>query len=106
MTILPWLILGGLVMLYWWHSGTYKGRALHLAEKYCREQDLQLLDQSMVIRGIWPVRRADGRLTLRRSYQFEFASTGDQRYRGVLVLVGMQLRSIELEAFKLPPPVE
>lgn len=103
MTIFPWLILGGVVLLYWWHSGAYKGRALQLAENHCREQGLQLLDQSVVIRGLWPLRRADGRLTLRRTYHFEFTSTGDQRYRGILVLVGMQLRSIELETFKLPP---
>ena len=64
---------------------------------------MELLDQSVVIRGLWPLRRADGRLTLRRTYHFEFTSTGDQRYRGILVLIGMQLRSIELEAFKLPP---
>ena len=102
MTIFPWLILAGLVVLYFSHSGTYKGRALQLAQSYCREQDLQLLDQSMVIRGLWPVRRADGRLTLRRTYHFEFASTGDQRYRGILVLKGMQLVSVELEAYKLP----
>jgi len=56
-----------------------------------------------VIRGLWPERRAGGRLGLRRTYHFEFTSTGDQRYRGILVLIGMQLRSIELEAFKLPP---
>ena len=103
MTAVPWLILAALVLLYWWHSGTYKGRALRLAESYCRQHELQLLDQSMVIRGLWPMRRDDGRLTLRRTYQFEFTSTGDQRYRGILVLVGLQLQSIELETYKLPP---
>jgi hypothetical protein len=103
MNAFPWLLLAGLVLLYWWHSGVYKGRALELAERYCREHDLQLLDQSMVIRGLWPIRRADGRLGLRRNYQFEFTSTGDQRYRGTLVLHGLRLQSLELEAYKLPP---
>ena len=102
MSIFPWLILAGVVVLYFWHSGTFKGRALQLAESYCRQHDLQLLDQSMVIRGLWPIRRADGRLSLRRTYHFEFTSTGDQRYRGVLVLRGMQLESMDLEAYKLP----
>jgi hypothetical protein len=58
----------------------------------------------MVIRGIWPERTAGGILTLRRSYQFEFTSTGEQRYQGLLVLQGMNLKSIELETYKLPDP--
>ena len=56
----------------------------------------------MVIVGLWPLRDASGRLILRRSYQFEFASTGDRRYQGKLVLEGLQLRQIELETYKLP----
>ena len=102
MSYFPWLILVAAVLLYWWTSGTYKGRARQLAESHCRQNDLQLLDQSMVIRGIWPQRGADGRLGLRRTYHFEFTSTGAQRYQGVLVLRGMQLQSIELETFELP----
>lgn len=96
-------LLLGLILLYWWHSGAYKGRARLLAEQHCREYRLQLLDQSMVIRGLWPGRKSDGRWDLRRTYQFEFTSTGDQRYLGNLVLLGMALQSIELETYKLPP---
>ena len=96
-------VLLGIVMLYWWHSGAYKGRARRLTEQYCREHELQLLDQSMVIHGLWPVRKSDGRWDLRRSYHFEFTSTGDQRYHGIVVLVGLKLHSIEFEAYKLPP---
>lgn len=102
MSYLPWLILLATALLYWWHSGVYKGRARDLAIRHCRQYDLQLLDQSMVIRGLWPERRGDGRLTLRRTYHFEFTSTGEQRYRGILVLLGMKLKSIELETYKLP----
>ena len=96
-------ILLGLILLYWWHSGVYKGRARELAEGHCREYDLQLLDQSMVIRGIWLQRKIDGGWDFRRTYQFEFTSTGDHRYQGVLILLGMCLLSIELETYKIPP---
>ena len=60
-------------------------------------------EDSMVITGLWPVRSANGTLLLRRRYRFEFASTGDQRYQGRLVLEGLQLRHIELDAYRLPP---
>jgi hypothetical protein len=96
------LVIAGLAGLYWWQSGVYKGRARDLATAHCRELGLQLIDQSMVITGFWPARAANGRLEFRRTYQFEFSSTGDRRYRGRLVLLGMRLHSIELEAYRLP----
>lgn len=96
------LVLAGLGALYWWQSGLFKGKARQLAVEHCRQLDLQLLDQSMVITGFWPVRTSLGNIAFRRTYQFEFSSTGDQRYRGRVVLEGMTLKSIELEAYKLP----
>jgi hypothetical protein len=98
---LIWLTLAGVAVLYLLRSGQFKGRARQLAIAHCQQLGLQLLDQSMVIVGLWPVRRSNG-LVLRRSYQFEFASTGDRRYQGKLVLEGMRLVSIELETYKLP----
>lgn len=99
---LIWLLLAGILVLYWWQSGQFKGRARDLATAHCRQLDLQLLDQSMVIVGFWPVRSRAGSLAFRRSYQFEFSSTGDRRYQGKLVLEGMILKTIELEAYRLP----
>jgi len=96
------LTLLGLIAVYWWQSGVYKGRARDAAEAHCRRLDLQLLDQGMVITGIWPVRGRDGRLRLRRRYQFEFSSLGDHRYRGEIVLLGTALQSIYLEPYKMP----
>ncbi len=100
--ILPWLLITLIGVLYLWHSDPFRARARELAARYCASLDLQLLDQSVVIRGLWPARGDDGRLRLRRAYQFEFASTGDRRYQGVIVLLGMQALSIELETYRLP----
>ena len=104
MANLLWLILGAVLLLYWWHSGSYKGRARALATAHCQQFKLQLLDQSMVIRGIWPIRNSQGGLALRRTYQFEFTSTGSQRYQGIVTLSGMNLISIELEAYIITDP--
>jgi hypothetical protein len=100
---LIWLILIGLVALYWWQSGVYKDRARELAQTHCHQHDLQFLDDSMVIVGFWPLRNRGGSPVFRRRYEFEFSSTGDERYRGLLVLAGMRLVSIELEVYKIPP---
>lgn len=96
------LLCAALAAGYWWQSGVYKGRARDLASAHCQQLGLQLLDQSMVIVGFWPVRDARGQIVFRRSYQFEFSSIGDRRYQGKLRLEGMALKSIELEAYKLP----
>ena len=100
---LIWLLLIGAGLVYLWRSGQFKGRARDLAQAHCREFDLQLLDQGMVIVGLWPTRDAGGRLVLRRRYRFEFTSTGDQRYQGEITLLGLDLARIDLEPFRLPP---
>ena len=97
-----WLVLFGTAGFYLWRSGQFKGRARSLALNHCKQLDLQLLDDSMVISGLWPVRSAAGSLVFRRRYCFEFASVGDRRYQGELVMIGMQLADIELETYKLP----
>lgn len=90
------------VLQYWWQSGEFKGRALKLAAQYCQQHELQLLDQSMVIKGYWPCRNSRKVWVMRRIYDFEFTSTGHRRYRGRLTLMGLQLAGIELEAYQLP----
>jgi hypothetical protein len=104
LTKLLLLTLAGVIAVYWWQSGMFKGRARELAIAHCRQLGLQLLDQSMVITGIWPARSDSGKIEFRRTYQFEFSSIGDRRYQGLLVMQGMRLKSIELETYKLPDP--
>jgi hypothetical protein len=96
------LILAGVIAVYWWQSGLFKGRARELATAHCRQLNLQLLDQSMVITAIWPALSHGGKIEFRRTYQFEFSSIGDNRYQGQLVMQGLRLKSIDLETYKLP----
>lgn len=101
LTNLVVLILAGAIAVYWWQSGLFKGRARELAIAHCKQLDLQLLDQSMVITAIWPALSGSGKIEFRRTYQFEFSSVGDRRYQGRLVMQGLRLQSIELETYKL-----
>ncbi len=96
------LFVTGFVLIYWWQSGEYKGCALSLAGQHCQQLGIQLLDQSMVIKGYWPVRSPRGQWLIRRRYGFEFTSTGQQRYQGTVVLIGFRLDSIELDTYQLP----
>ena len=98
------LLVVGLIGYYWWHSGDFKALALSSASKHCEHFGLQLLDQSMVIKGLWLEKNVRGSLSVRRYYQFEFSSTGERRYQGILVMVGMTLKSIDTETYKIPDP--
>ncbi|MFT6372125.1 MAG: hypothetical protein ACJAZT_000860 [Gammaproteobacteria bacterium] len=91
-----------LLVFYWWHSGDFKALAMGFASRHCDQFNLQLLDQSMVIKGIWVEKNANSFLSVRRSYQFEFSSTGEQRYLGLLTIVGLKLKSIDTETYQLP----
>ena len=73
-----------------------------MAARHCQDLNLQLLDQSVVITGYWPARNTNANFVMRRIYQFEFTSTGQRRYQGIIVLLGLQLNTIELEAYIIP----
>lgn len=102
LTVIIWLTLIAALVSFWWHSDAVKNRALQLAGNYCKALDVQLLDQTMVITGISPVRNKQGSICLRRRYRFEFASTGEERYRGEITMAGKQLLHIELDAHIIP----
>ncbi len=79
-----------------------KSLAVAQVSHYCRQQELQLLDQTMVLRGLRLARDDNGNLCLRRRYEFEFTSTGEARNRGEIVMLGRQLSRLEVEAHILP----
>lgn len=91
-----------LLAFYWWHSGDFKTLAMGFSTRHCEHFNLQLLDQSMVIKGLWVERNAGGSLSVRRRYQFEFSSTGERRYLGLLTMLGSKLKSIDTETYQLP----
>ena len=102
LSLLFWLTLITALVSFWWRSDSVKSFAISHTLKYCRERNLQLLDQTMVLRGLWPIRTADGQLQFRRRYHFEFTSTGIVRNKGLIELIGIKVKAIELEAHILP----
>lgn len=97
-----WTALAVALLSFWWQGDKVKSIALQYLYQYFRQQDLQLLDQTIVLKGVWPHRGESGALELRRRYGFEFTSTGEQRYQGLIELSGRKLQRIDLEAHILP----
>lgn len=95
------LLLFAGVAFWWWRGSAVKESALRAARAHCQSFEVQLLDESVVLRGFWFKRDAGGVLRVRRSYEFEFTSTGDERYHGCIVMLGQLLESIQLQPHRL-----
>jgi hypothetical protein len=84
------LLLGGVAWL-WYDSLRAREAAIRAAREICAAEGLLLLDDTVSISGLKPVREDDGRLTLQRAYDFEFSDTGNNRLKGSMVLRGHRL---------------
>lgn len=89
------------VLGYWYKSHGIKDRALLYAKQHCQKLDLKLLDDSIVMRRHWFKKNDEGKWQFWRTYQFEFTSLGDDRYRGQIHLLGMKVLAVDLEAHRV-----
>lgn len=90
-----------LAVLYWWHAQGIRQAALQACRLYCKEHDLQLLDDTVALSGMGFARDERGRLLCRRLFVFEFTATGTGRHGGRLVMLGRRTRAIELEPYRI-----
>jgi len=95
------LSLIGLLVWYWSYSQKIKQLALRAAINRCKEAGVQFLDHSVVLHRIGFRKDASKRWKLYREYRFEFASTGESRYVGRVILQGHFAISSELEPYSL-----
>lgn len=88
-----------LVFIYfiWGIRQQRRVQALKYLQRYCQQQQLQLLDDTLVLVK-WSIR--SGQLAL--EFNFEFTSTGAERYLGRLILVGRRIDSIDLATYRAP----
>ena len=73
---------------FWLDSLKAREAAVRAAREICRSEGLILLDDTVAISNLKPVRDDDGNLTLQRSYNFEYSDTGDNRLKGSVVMQG------------------
>lgn len=97
-SLLLLLLLGGII---WFTELRIREVALGAANKKCSELSLQLLDQNISTHRIWFKQDSQQRWHIWRSYQFEFTSTGDERYAGKVITLGNLVESVELQAHRM-----
>jgi len=87
--------------LYWLRARELKDHILKYAAKHCDELSLKLLDESVVLKQFKPARTAQGGLAIKRRYEFDFTSTGEDRYQGEIVVVGRHIEHIKLDTHRV-----
>lgn len=87
-----WELLGLIVLAgsawLWLDSLKARDGGIAAARTACNTEGLQLLDDTVSLASLRPARNDDGRLLLRRVYNFEYSDTGDNRRNGSVVLLG------------------
>ena len=90
------------IAIYFFSELHVREIALKAARQHSDELSVQLLDQSVGIHRVWLKRGGDNRLHIWRNYQFEFTSTGDERYKGHVITLGEQVETVQLQVHKVP----
>jgi hypothetical protein len=87
----------GLLLVGWFWLDSLRARELatEICRAACQQRGLQFLDQTVALR-LLRTRRTTAGLRLRRIYRFDFSEEGVGRRSGYLILVGMDLESIDL----------
>ena len=96
-----WLFIISLFAVAWFWFENLRAReiAVKAAKRFCTEQGLQFLDDTVASISIKPERDQHGRLVLARTYHFEFSDSGDNRLSGTVTMLGKQIGPMHLEAF-------
>jgi len=90
-----------LAYVYWYYTQEAKEIALRTARDHCLAMEVQMLDGYVALNGLWLKRDKLRKMRLRRSFLFEFSSTGDERYNGTVLMLGRQVESIYMEPYRI-----
>jgi len=92
-----WLFIAGFLAWYWWQAKAIKDSVLKAAHRYCKSMDVLLLDDAVYLRGLWFKRDPQGSLRVWRRFLFDFATTGEERYTGRVIMLGRKIVHMELD---------
>ncbi|NIO43729.1 MAG: DUF3301 domain-containing protein [Burkholderiales bacterium] len=87
------LVFGGWL---WVDSMRAREAALDAGRRACEAVSVQFLDWTVAVDSIRIARASDGRIRLRRVFDFEFSDTGNNRLKGSIILLGTSVLSVHL----------
>jgi hypothetical protein len=93
------LIAAGILL--WLDSLRARERALQAGRSACQRYELQFLDDTVAFAKLRLARDDDGQLKIARTYTFEFSDTGNNRRHGAIVMLGGEMRDLQLEPYRV-----
>ena len=81
---------------FWVDSMRAREAALDACRRACAAEHVQFLDWTVATRSLRLARNAEGRLRIKRVYEFEYSDTGDNRLKGAITLLGDELLAIHI----------
>lgn len=94
------LALGGGVW-FWFDSLTARETGIEAARRACLREGVQFLDETVVGHGLRLARDENGRVVLRRAFEFEYSVSGDDRHAGSVVLEGREVVLVDVSVHRL-----
>ena len=103
---LIYLLILALLGWFWLDSMRSREIATHTCKAVCRRDQYQFLDDTVSLQNLGIARDPGGTLRIRRSYRFEYSSSGDRRYQGLVVMLGTQLQILKMEEVEQAPRIQ
>lgn len=88
------------VIYFWWHLQGIRQVALRAGRAHCKTENVQLLDETVALARVRLKRGHQGRLQWSSRFTFEFTTTGADRYKGFIDLIGQRVELISLGAYR------
>jgi hypothetical protein len=102
------ILIATAIVWFWQNSLAARERANAAALDACERLSLQFLDGTVAFARIALVRNSYGRLTLQRTYVFDYTADSIARRQGFVVLTALRVESIGYapgeEVRRAPPP--
>ena len=93
--IISVVVLGSIFWL-WFESTRVREIAVERARSQCHVHEVQFLDHTVSLAKIRLARDDDGRLTLKRTYTFEYSDTGNYRQPGSITMLGNVVQRLDI----------
>jgi Protein of unknown function (DUF3301) len=87
--------------LLWADSLRARERAVKAGRSACERYELQFLDDTVAFARLRLARDDEGELKIARTYTFEFSDTGNNRRHGAIVMLGGEMRDLQLEPYRM-----
>ncbi len=103
MSVWETLLVVGLILGGWLFYEALRAReaAIRITKEACKQQGLQLLDDTVHGVRFSFARDHEGVVRLRRTFLFDFSENGIDRRSGSVVMLGAQVESLQLEPYRL-----